>query len=129
MIYDLIEFGKWLSDNRLDDFGKTIHDTDMFLKVNYKNGNFTLNENFEFKENLNSEFYEKSIFSNEPLFPPKPVQNYSLPNNNALTGFSPFLIKLSDNKKKNINKIERSLNAHFDNKKKLSKKIVCGIKF
>ena len=40
MIGDLIEYGKWLSKNDLDDFGKDTKDEDYIFIINYDNGNF-----------------------------------------------------------------------------------------
>ena len=42
MIYDLKEFGKWLNEHELVDFGKNVNSDDYILKVVYSNGNFSL---------------------------------------------------------------------------------------
>ena len=42
MIGDLIEYGKWLANNDLDDFGKDTKDADYIFVVNYKDDEFIL---------------------------------------------------------------------------------------
>ena len=62
MINDLIEYGKWLSNNNLDDFGKDTKDEDYIFVVSYTDGSFSLDnlylrkevrEHFQYFENLN----------------------------------------------------------------------------
>ena len=60
MIYDLIEFGRWLNENNQDSFGKHVKDTDYILNISYENNKFQLND-FMKKEEICNLFYENKF--------------------------------------------------------------------
>lgn len=127
MIADLIEFGKWLSENKQDEFGRNLNLEDDFLFCVSYNKNL---KNFEFenvwpvKEKVN--YYGSSVFNNNYYITTD--QKVIKPSNSHLIGITPFLLKLDHNfldkskgkdpKKldKFYKKIERSKNANENNK-------------
>ena len=126
MIGDLIEYGKWLSNNDLDDFGKDTKDADYIFVVNYNDGEFNL-DNLYLKNNVNEHlnYFDKSIFSQDFLI--STDQRFMIPSKSNLLGLSPFFIKLDHDFLKNgetdsqkiqkfKNKIERSINSNSNNK-------------
>ena len=126
MIGDLIEYGKWLSNNDLDDFGKDTKDADYIFVVNYNDGEFYL-DNLYLKNNVNEHlnYFDKSIFSQDFLI--STDQRFMIPSKSNLLGLSPFFIKLDHDFLKNgetdsqkiqkfKNKIERSINSNSNNK-------------
>jgi len=103
MIYDLIEYGKWLSENNLDNFGKDTKDKDYILLVNFNNNNFELvdfykKESFDFnkyfKYNSNIKNYFKSNFKNNYL--------YSMNNSKEFEVFDNITNKIDENYFKNF---------------------------
>lgn len=126
MISSLIELGDWLIENNLNDFGKTMKDDDFILRVSYVDESFVLNENFVSKEDFEYDFFE-SVFNEDLFFPPKPVQNFMIPNANSLSGFTPFVIKITDKPSESqlnkfVGKSRRALESHFDYEKQEFKK-------
>ena len=126
MIGDFIEYGKWLSNNDLDDFGKDTKDADYIFVVNYNDGEFNL-DNLYLKNNVNEHlnYFDKSIFSQDFLI--STDQRFMIPSKSNLLGLSPFFIKLDHDFLKNgetdsqkiqkfKNKIERSINSNSNNK-------------
>ncbi|MDD6047832.1 MAG: hypothetical protein PUB95_00035 [Methanobrevibacter ruminantium] len=126
MIGDFIEYGKWLSNNNLDDFGKDTKDADYIFVVNYNDGEFNL-DNLYLKNNVNDHlnYFDKSIFSQDFLI--STDQRFMIPSKSNLLGLSPFFIKLDHDFLKNgetdsqkiqkfKNKIERSINSNSNNK-------------
>lgn len=128
MIYDLIEYGKWLSENNLDNFGKDTKDKDYILLVNFNNNNFELvdfykKESFDFNKYFNHSIFHEDFFISTN-------QRVMISNNNALIGLSPFFIKLDndfitkkefdkDKFNKFQDKIKRSIKAN-ENKKEFN---------
>ena len=126
MIGDLIEYGKWLSNNDMDDFGKDTKDADYILVVNYVDGKFNLN-NLYLKKDIGEHFnyFEDSIFSKDFLI--STDQRFMIPSKSNLLGLSPFFIKLDHNFLKNGEvdpdkikkfkyKVERSIKSNSNNK-------------
>ncbi|OWT33625.1 hypothetical protein BGI41_01470 [Methanobrevibacter sp. 87.7] len=134
MIYDLIEYGKWLSENNLDRFGKTTKGKDCILLVQFNNNEFELNDEFYKKESFNfNNYFENSIFHDDFLI--STDQRFMIPSKSNLLGLSPFFIKLDNNFmkkgkldnnkiKKFKKKIERSINANKKNANKKNKEFV-----
>lgn len=125
MINDLIEYGKWLSNNDLDDFGKDTKDGDYVLLVTYDNSKFNLNKIILKGDFNNSIYFENSIFYNDFLI--STDQRFIIPSKSNLLGLSPFFIKLDNDfikrsgiNKKNIEKfqkkVERSIKSNKNNK-------------
>lgn len=129
MISDLIKYGKWLSENNLDDFGKVTKDEDYIFLINFKNNDFILDK-FYLKETFKSEkifnkFFKYSLFSEDFLI--STDQRFIIPSKSNLLGLSPFFIKLDhdflkkgevneDNIKKFQKKLERSIKANANKK-------------
>ncbi len=126
MIGDLIEYGKWLSKNDLDDFGKDTKDEDYIFIITYDNGNFSI-DNLYLKKDVKEKFnyFENSIFSEDFLI--STDQRFMIPSKSNLLGLSPFFIKLdhdflkkgevdSNKIKKFKEKIERSIKSNSNNK-------------
>lgn len=116
MISSLIEFGKWLVDNDKDNFGKNLVDSDWILRVRYVDNNFVLDDNIVMKKNFIPNFQD-SIFNEELLFPPKPMQNFLIPSTAHLAGFTPFCILIVEDKKdlsKFSKKPKKSVEAFYD---------------
>lgn len=127
MIADLIEFGKWLSENKQDEFGRNLNLEDDYLFCVSYNKNL---KNFEFENVLpvkeKVHYYDTSIFNNNYYITTD--QKVIKPSNSHLIGITPFLLKLDHNfldksngkdpKKldKFYKKIERSKNANENNK-------------
>lgn len=125
MIYDLIEYGKWLSENNLDDFGKDTKDKDYILLVNFNNNNFELvdfykKESFDFNKYFNQSMVHEDFFISTD-------QRFMIPSKSNLLGLSPFFIKLDNDflTKKEFNKnkfdkfqnkIKRSIKANKNKK-------------
>lgn len=123
MIYDLIEFGRWLNENNQDSFGKHVKDTDYILNISYENNKFQLND-FMKKEEICNLFYEKSIFADDLFI--ETDQKYMIPSKSNLLGLTPFFIKLDndflskdglkcDKIKKFKNKIVSSIKSNKNN--------------
>lgn len=125
MIYDLKEFGKWLNEHELVDFGKNVNSDDYILKVVYSNGNFSL-DSIGMTNDIKLDYIKDSCFNENLYFSGE--QNIIIPSMSNLIGFSPFFLKLDHNfqqrngdfnlKKINTfkNKINRSLNANQNKK-------------
>lgn len=125
MINDLIEYGKWLSKNNLDDFGRNTKDKDYILLVNFNNKDFELidfykKETFDFNIYFNQSIFHKDFFISTD-------QRFMIPSKSNLLGLSPFFIKLDndfltkkefDKNKFNKfqNKIKRSIKANKNKK-------------
>lgn len=121
MISDLIEFGKWLDENKQDDFGKTIRDNDYILNVSFNNNS----KNFDFCEivsvtKYHSNFFKYSIFHKHCYIT---TDQKFIQNKANLIGLTPFFVKIDhdfrkkgdidDAKiKKFFGKIERSKNSN-----------------
>ena len=133
MITDLIEYGKWLSKNNLDDFGKVTKDEDYIFLINFDNGSFIVDKLYlkkDFKsEKLFDKFFKNSIFSEDFLI--STDQRFMIPSKSNLLGLSPFFIKLDHdflkkgeidiNKiKKFQNKVNRSIKANANKKEFVS---------
>ena len=91
MIGDLIEYGKWLSANDLDDFGKDTKDEDYILVIESIDGNFNLTDLY-LKEDIRKHvnYSENSIFSKDFLI--STDQRFMIPSKSNLLGLSPFFI-------------------------------------
>ena len=127
MISDLIEFGKWLSQNKQDEFGKNLNlDSDYLFCIKFDKNS----EKFEFDNIIPASekisYYHKSIFNNYYYITTD--QMVIKPSNSNLIGISPFLLKLDHdfldkNKEKDeskvnkfFKKVERSKNANANGK-------------
>lgn len=130
MIGDLIEYGKWLSNNDLDDFGKDTKDADYIFIVNYNDGEFNLDDLY-LKANVkdNSQYFGQSIFSHDFLI--STDQRFMIPSKSNLLGLSPFFIKLDHDFLKNgevdsikidkfKNKVTRSIKSNSNKKEFVS---------
>ncbi|AMK14947.1 hypothetical protein [Methanobrevibacter olleyae] len=125
MIGDLIGYGKWLSENNLDDFGKNTKNEDYILLVNYKKDKFNLDKLYLKEDFKTDKYFNKSIFSDDFLI--STDQRFIIPSKSNLLGLSPFFIKLDHDflKKEGVdwnkiekfqNKINRSIRANSNNK-------------
>lgn len=133
MISDLIEYGKWLSKNNLDYFGKVTKDKDYIFLINFDNGNFILDKLYlkeDFKSaKLFNKFFKNSLFSEDFLI--STDQRFIIPSKSNLLGLSPFFIKLdhdflkkgeidNDKIKKFQDKVNRSIKANANEKEFVS---------
>ena len=126
MISDLIEFGKWLNENKQDDFGKNVKENDYILDINFneKLNTFNFGKITQIKE-YDSRYSEDSIFHDEFFITTD--QKFMIPSKSNLIGLTPFFIKIDhdfktrgkiDEKKVNkfYGKIERSKKANSSGK-------------
>lgn len=126
MINDLIEYGKWLSNNNLDDFGKDTKDEDYIFVVSYTDGSFSLDNLYLRKEvREHFQYFENSIIHEDFLI--STDQRFMIPSKSNLLGLSPFFIKLDhdflkkgeidkDKIKKFKNKVDRSIKSNSNKK-------------
>lgn len=125
MISSMIKFGKWLSENNQDDFGKITKDADYILPVTYNGNKFYLRKVSK-KEDFNFDnYFEVSQFNIDFLI--STDQRFMIPSKSNLLGLSPFFIKLDhdflkkgeldpEKLEKFQNKIKRSINANSNHK-------------
>ncbi|MDR2624593.1 MAG: hypothetical protein LBC39_08560 [Methanobrevibacter sp.] len=120
MIKDMIEFGRWLDENNLSDFGNDVKRDDYILSISFENGRFKIDTEIVEYENYSLQVYNESIFKSNM----KTVsdQRIKIPNNQNLSATTPFLlqIKLKNDKdtelKKFNRKFARSKDANLNNK-------------
>ncbi|MEG3225398.1 MAG: hypothetical protein BME94_07775, partial [Methanobacteriales archaeon Met13] len=118
MISDLIKFGKWLNENKQDDFGKNVKQNHYILDINFdkKINSFICGKITQIKE-YDSHYFKDSIFHD--VFFITTDQKFMIPSKSNLLGITPFFIKIDhdfktrgeiDEKKVNkfYGKIERS---------------------
>ena len=117
MISNLIEFGKWLNENKQDDFGKNVKENDYIFNISFNDNS----NNFNFGQivqvsNYHSNFSKKSIFSKQCYIT---TDQKFIQNKSNLIGLTPFFLKIDhDFRKKGdidkemikkfLGKIERS---------------------
>ena len=94
MIYDLKEFGKWLNEHELVDFGKNVNSDDYILKVVHSNSNFSLDSS-GMTNHIKLDYIKDSCFNENLYFSGE--QNIIIPSMSNLIGFSPFFLKLDHN--------------------------------
>jgi CRISPR-associated protein Csh1 len=132
MIADLIEFGEWLSQNRLDEFAKNLNEEEDYLfcvKFNNASGTFEFDSIKPVKGTTPEDkvsYYVSSIFNDYYYITTD--QKVIKPSNSNLIGITPFLLKLDhdffdknyeiDKSKaeKFYKKVERSKNANGNGK-------------
>ena len=88
MISDLIEFGKWLNENKQDDFGKNVKENDYIFNISFNDNS----NNFNFGQivqvsNYHSNFSKKSIFSKQCYIT---TDQKFIQNKSNLIGLTPF---------------------------------------
>ncbi len=126
MIFDLIEFGKWLNDNNQDDFGKNVKENDYVLCLSFDNNTklFSFKEIVQIKD-FDSSYHAESVFSEQYYITTD--QKIMIPSKSNLMGLTPFFIKIDhdfktkggiheENVPKFFKKIERSKKANNDGK-------------
>lgn len=124
----MIEFGEWLSNNKLDEFGKNLNlDEDylFIIKFNQNLGKFEF-EGIKPIKDTKTPYFETSIYNDYYYITTDQI--VIKPSNSNLIGITPFLLKLdhdflNKSKEKDIDKVnkfykkvERSKNANANGK-------------
>jgi len=112
MISDLIEFGKWLNENKQDDFGKNVKENDYILDINFekKLNSFNLGKITQTKEYI-SHYFKDSIFHNDFFITTD--QKFMIPSKSNLLGLTPFFIKIDHDFKTKGENDEKKLNKFY----------------
>ncbi|MDR1820723.1 MAG: hypothetical protein LBR15_10825 [Methanobrevibacter sp.] len=120
MIKDMIEFGKWLDENNLDDFGEIINDDDYILPIFFNDKPNEIGEILLY-EDYGNYFFKNSIFSKGI----KKIrdQKFKIPSNSNLSGTSPFIIEIpykhfKEGDLEKINKEDKKFKNKFEKSKK-----------
>ncbi|QUH23986.1 hypothetical protein HYG87_09565 [Methanobacterium alkalithermotolerans] len=126
MISDLIEFGKWLNDNKQDDFGKNVKENDYILDINFDKelNSFNLGKITQMKE-YEPHYSKNSIFHD--VFFITTDQKFMIPSKSNLLGLTPFFIKI-DHDFKTRGEIDEKKLKRFYGKIERSKKSNEGLK-